>query len=107
MAIVGFKDGQGGVEQLAFGYDHDIESWRDVVATENLSYQSFGSVPLNGSPELFRCRYAEPSYCAPVGKDEHDRVAPVNAHAAFINFLEFGAAPDALLRPEPRQFIRC
>ena len=85
VAIIGFKDGQGGVEQLALGHDDDVKPRRDVVATENLSYQSFSSVSLNGSAELFRRRDAQPSYRALVGKDEHGRVAPVDADAAFID----------------------
>ena len=102
-AIVSFKDGQCGVEHLALGYDHDIKPRRDVVTTENLSYQSFSSVPLNGSAELFRRRDAQTSDRAVVGQDEHRRVAPMNSGAAFIDFLKLGAAADAFVRPEPGQ----
>jgi hypothetical protein len=105
-AVIGFKDGQGDVEQLAFGDDDDVETRRDVVATENLSYQSFSPVSLNGSAELFRCRDAQTSYRALVGEDEDRRVAPMDAGAAFIDFLKLGTPPDALVRPEPRQVIR-
>ena len=103
VAIVGFKDGQGGVEHLALGYNHDIKPRRDVVSTENLSYQSLSSVSLNGSAKLFRRRDAQASDRAVVGQDEHGRVAPVNPGAAFIDFLKLGAAADAFMRPEPRQ----
>ena len=103
VAIVGFKDGQRGVEHLALGYDHDIKPWRDVVSTENLSYESFSPVSLNGPAELLRCRDAETSDRPVVSQDEHGRVAPVDAGAAFIDFLKLGAAADAFMRPEPRQ----
>ena len=46
VAIVGFKDGQAGVEQLALRDDDDVEPGRDLVATENLSYQSFSAISL-------------------------------------------------------------
>lgn len=103
VTIVGFKGSQGGVEHFALGYDHDIKPRRDVITTENLSYQSFSSVSLNGSAELFRRRDAQASDLAVVGQDEHGRVAPVNPGAAFIDFLKLGAAADAFVRPEPRQ----
>src|SRR5437870_6952028 len=97
VAIVGFKDGQAGVEHLALGYDDDIKPGRDVVPTENLSYQSFSSVSLNGSAELFRRRDAQTSDRTVVGQDEHGRVAPMNPGAAFIDFLKLGAAADAFM----------
>jgi hypothetical protein len=107
VAIVGFKDGQRGVEQLTSGHDHDVEPRRDVVATENLSYQTFRPVSPNGSAELFCRRYPQASNRALVGKDEHGCVAAMNPGAAVVNILELGAAPDALVRPEPRHVIRC
>jgi hypothetical protein len=109
VAIVGFKGGQCGFEHFTLGYDDDIKPRRYVITTENLSYQSFSSVSLNGSTELFRRRDAQTSDRALVGQDEHGRVAPVNSGAAFIDFLKLGAAADAFMRPEPRQlyFIRC
>jgi hypothetical protein len=103
VAIIGFKDGQGGVEHLAFGYDHDIKPGRDVVTTENLSYQSFRSVPLNGSAELFRRRDAQTPRRTVVGQDEHGCVAPVNPCAPFIHFLKLGTAANVFMRPEPSQ----
>lgn len=107
LAIISFKDGQGRVEQLALGDDDDVKSWRDVVAAENLSNQSFSSVSLNSSAELFRSCDAQTSYRALVGKDEHRREPPVDAGAAFVDFLKLGAPPDVFVRPEPRQVTRC
>jgi len=103
VAIVGFKDGQGGVEHLALGHNHNVEPGRDVVVTKNLSNQSFSLVPLNGSAEFFRRRDAQTSDRPVVGQDEHGRKAPVDPYAAFIDFLKLGAAADVFMRPEPRQ----
>jgi hypothetical protein len=103
VAIVGFKDGQGGVKHLALGDDDDVEAGRDIVATKHLSYESFSSVSLNRSAELFRCRDAQACNRAVVGENEHCRVPPVYARAAFIDFLELGAAADTFMRPERSQ----
>ena len=51
-AVIGFKGSQGGVEQVTLGDDDDIEPWRDLVATENLSNQAFRTVSLNRPSEL-------------------------------------------------------
>jgi hypothetical protein len=107
LAIISFKDGQAGVEEVALGNDDDVKTLGDLVSTENLSNQSFGSVPLNSSAELFRSCDAQTSYRALVGKDEHGREAAVHTDASFVNLLKLGAAPDVLGRPEPRQVIRC
>src|SRR5437762_8278590 len=50
--VIGFKNVQAGVEQLALGDDDDVESPGDLVATENLSNQSFSSVSLHGAAQL-------------------------------------------------------
>ena len=71
--------------------------------TKNLSNQSFSPVSLNGSAELLRRGDAQTPDPAVVGQDEHGRKAPVDSHAAFIDFLKLGAAADVFMRPEPRQ----
>jgi hypothetical protein len=103
VAIVGFKDGEGSVEDLAFGDNDDIKTRRDVVMTENLSNQSFSPISLNGSAELLRRRDAQPADRPFVGQDEHGGEASVDADAALIDVLKFGAAADPFMRPEPRQ----
>ena len=107
LAIVSFKDGQGGVEQLAPGDNNHVKPSRDLVATENLSYQSFSPVSYNSSAELFRSCDAQTSNRALIGKDEYRGEAPGNARAPLVNFLKLGAAPDTLVRPEPGQVTRC
>ena len=60
-SVIGFKGGQAGVEQIAFGDDHDVEPIRDLVTTENLSNQSFSSISINGATEFPRRRNPQPS----------------------------------------------
>jgi hypothetical protein len=51
-SVIGFKDRQAGVEQIAFWYDDDVESIGELVATENLSNQTFRSISLHCVTEL-------------------------------------------------------
>ena len=53
-SVFSFKNRQAGVEQLAVGNDDDIEPRRDLVTTEDLSYQSFRSVSLDRAADFFR-----------------------------------------------------
>ena len=70
-SVIGFKDSQAGVEQVALGNDDDIKARGDLVATKNLSYQSFSTVSLHRSAELFRGRDPQPADAVLVGEDEH------------------------------------
>jgi hypothetical protein len=103
LAIVGFKDSQRRVEYFALGDDDDVEPCGDVVTTENLSYEPFRPVSLHGAAELFRGRDAQPTDRALIRQDEHRGEAAVHLGAAFVDFLELGAAADVFMRPEPRQ----
>lgn len=60
-AVIGFKDGEAGPKELALGHDDDVESRRNVIMTEDLSYQSFSAISLHRAAELLRCRDAQPS----------------------------------------------
>jgi hypothetical protein len=51
-SVFALKDGQAGVEQFTPGDHHDVEPLGDLVTTENLSYQSFSSIPQDGATEL-------------------------------------------------------
>ena len=92
VAIIGFKGGQAGVEQLALRHDDDVEAWRDLVSTENLSNQSFSSVSLNRAAELLRRRDAQPADRAAGWRGRTGCVAAVDPDAAFVNLLKLGAA---------------
>ena len=67
-SVIGFKDGQAGVQQLAFGHDDDVEPISDLVATENLSNQSFRSISLHRAAKLSGGRNAQTSHLAGVGR---------------------------------------
>jgi hypothetical protein len=109
MTIVGFKGGESGVEDLAFWYNDDIKTRRDVVMTENLSNQPLSPISLNRAAELLRGRDAQPRARSIAGQDECRGEAAMDPDAALINGLKFGASADPFVRPKPRQFlfIRC
>jgi hypothetical protein len=94
-SVFSFKNGQAGVEQVAVGNDDDVESRSDLVATENLSYQSFGSISSHGAAQLLRRSDAQPSYSLLVAEDECGAVAAPKPNAPLVHALELGAPPDA------------
>ena len=87
-AVIGFKGGQAGVEQVALRDDDHVEPRRDLVTTENLSNQSFRSISLNGSPELPRGGDPQPADVAAVRQDEQGAVAAMDPDALFVDLLE-------------------
>ena len=100
-SVIVFKGCQAGVEQFAFGDDDDVKAMGDLVTTENLSYQSFSTVSLHRSTELFRRRDSQAADAALVGQHEHRRVAAVHPHAALVNLLELRAAANVLGGKKP------
>src|SRR5205823_1512211 len=54
LSVIGFKGVQAGIEEIALRNDDDVESWSDLITTENLSNQSFGSISSNRVAKLAR-----------------------------------------------------
>ena len=99
-AVIGFKSDQRGPEQLASRHDHDVEACRKFGEPENLSYQSFSSVSLDGAAQLLRRRDPQPAYPLVVGQDEQRAVAAANPGAPLVDVLKFGMAADPLITPK-------
>lgn len=100
-AVIGFNDGEGGVEQFALGNDDNIEPRRDLVTTKNLSYQSLGAVSLDGAPELSCRGNAKTRHVPAVGQHEHCTVAPAEANATLVNLPKLRTTMNTLVRPKP------
>lgn len=98
--IIGFKNTQRGVEQLAFGHDDDVKARRDLIMTENLSNQTFSSISPNRATELLRGRDSQSTNSELVGQDKERAVATVDAGAVLVGLLKIGAAADPLVRAE-------
>jgi hypothetical protein len=95
---------QAGVEQVRLRDDDNVEPRGDLIATEDLSNQSFRSVSLNGSPEFPGGRDSQPSHPAGVGQDEHGAVAALDPDALFVHMLELGTTANALVRAKGQGF---
>jgi len=102
---IGFKGYQAGVEQLALRDDHEIVAGRDLVATKNLSNQSFSAVSLDRAAQLLACRHPKPPFDPLFRQQKERRVAAVNARAAVVHELEIGTAPDPLVGPKILQLF--
>src|SRR6185436_7430819 len=102
-SVIGFKGAQAGVEQVTLRDDDDVEPRGDLIATEDLSNQSFRSVSLDGPPEFPGGRDPQTSHLAGVGQDEYGAVAAMDLDAPFVHILELGATANALVRAEIRQ----
>ena len=53
-AVIGFKHGEADLKEIALWDNDDVEAWRDVIMTEDLSYQTFSAISLDRTAELFR-----------------------------------------------------
>ncbi len=100
-SVIGFKDGQAGVQQIAFGDDNHVESISELVATENLSNQTFRSISLHRPAELPGRRDAETPHRARVGQDEERAVAAVNPAPALVHLLKIRSASNPFGWAEP------
>jgi hypothetical protein len=98
MAVIGFKDGKAGPKELALGDDDDVEAWRDVIMTENLSYQSFSAISLNSAADLLCRRDAKPAHRRLVGLHEQRAIPAMDPRASLVNLLELRMTPDPLVR---------
>ena len=99
-SVIGFKGGQAGVEQIAFGDDHDVKSIRDLITTENLSNQSFSSISINSATEFTGRRNPQPSDPELVWQDEHRAVTAVDSDAPRVYLLILDAAANPFVRAE-------
>lgn len=94
-SVIGFKDAQAGVEELALGDNHDVEPWRDLIPTKNLSNQSFRSVSLDRATQLFRGGNTQPTDGALVCQEEHGAIPAMNPKATAVDLLKFHSAANA------------
>ena len=108
VSVVGFKDAQVCVEQVALGNHHNVESRRDLIATENLSYQSFRAISLDCTTELARGRDTQPANANHVWQQKHRGVSAVEPDALVVDLLELRPATDPFSWEEfQRRTTRC
>lgn len=103
--VIGFNDRQTGVEQLALRHDDDIVTWRYVLTTENLSYQSFSSISLYRTTQFPGCRDTQAAHIPVVGQDEDRYVSAVRPGASIVDALVLGAVTNPLRGREFQLFV--
>src|SRR5262249_11013400 len=81
------------------------EAWRELVATKNLSDQSFSSISLNRSSQFTRSSDAQSANRQIVREGEHRQIAAGRSNATIVNLLIFGSPADTFVRPEPRHVV--
>ena len=104
VSVIGFKGAQACVEQLALRHNHHVVPGRDLVATEDLSNQSFRSISLNRPSELAGRRNPQPSDAAAVGQEEHGAVPAMDSGATLVDLFELRAPANALVWAELQLF---
>ena len=100
VTVLGFKNTQAGVEQLPLRHDHDVEAGRDLVSTENLSYQSLGAVPLDRAAQFLRSGDSEPASKSLVSQDENRPIPAVNPDAPRVHPLEIRSSANPFAAAE-------
>src|SRR3954447_20469547 len=93
-SVISFKGVQAGVEKFSLRDDDDVVALGDLVATENLSNQSFSSISLHRSADLPGRRDAEPPDPPLVGEEEHGAVTAAGANAARVHLLKLRSLAD-------------
>lgn len=103
--IICFKDVQAGVEQAALRDDDNIETWRHLIPTENLSYQSFGSVSDHRAAQFLRGGDSEAarSGSSVTSKDEYRAEPSVDSRAPFVNPLKIRPSTDPFCGAKSRR----
>src|SRR5437899_4731239 len=85
VAELGFKGSQAGVEQFAFRNDDDVEAGRELVATEDLSNQSFSSISLDRATQFPGSGDSQPAYRQAVRERKQRQIAAVRPNTAIVN----------------------
>jgi hypothetical protein len=95
LSIFGFKGCQVDVEQFALGHHDHIETRDQLIVTENLSNQPFGSVSLDRAAKLSSGGDAKAPNGQTVRQEEDRGVTPMHPKAAIVHLFEFDALADA------------
>jgi hypothetical protein len=103
---LGFKGSQAGVEQFAFRDDDDVEAWRELVATKNLSNQSFSSISLDRATQFLRSGDSQSANRQVVREREHRQITAVRPDTTIVDLLVLDAATNAFVPAETSHKVR-
>ena len=100
--VVAFKAGEVCAEELASGYDDDVEAGIGLVAAEQFARETLGSIANDGASELPRRGHTQPGWadvrCRITRQHEHGHEATVPLRALCVNVLEVGPTADTFVR---------
>ena len=102
-SIVVHEAGVSGVEELGTGDHHDVDATQlrgYRAAPENLSNQSFSSIPSDRVSQLSGGHHAEPRGWTLVVGNEQGQEAAAHALTGIEDPLEFPAPPEPPVFPE-------
>ena len=97
VAELTFKGDQGSAEQVAPWNNDNVESGRELVATEDFSNQTLCSVPYDRATELPGGGDPEAALGQPIRKPEQRKFRAVNFDALVVDALILGPLPDTLV----------
>src|SRR5262245_58820443 len=100
MTVLGLNNSQLRVEQLPLRHDDNVKAGRDLVSTENLSYQSFSSIPSDRAAQFLRRRNPKAAHATRVHQDEERAIPTGDANAPLVYQPEIGVASDSFVGPE-------
>lgn len=95
-AVIGFKGGQARSEQFVAWYEDDVEAWRDVITTENLSNQSLRPISYHCAAQAFRSGDAKSADREAVGLGEQRVIPARNPPAIGVDVLELCVPANTL-----------
>jgi hypothetical protein len=95
-----FNGSQAGVEQVSLWHHDDVDAGGGLVATKNLSNQSFRSISYDGAAEFFGGRDAQAADLEFIRQGEHREEPSVDPGAAIVDSLIFDAAADPFVPTE-------
>jgi hypothetical protein len=99
-AVLSFKGSQASVEEITFRHDDDVVPWSNLVPTEDLSNQSFSSIPGDRAPQLLRGRHSQPPRGGLPWQQENREIPAVRPYASLVGQLKIGATAYPLVGPQ-------
>lgn len=100
-AVIRLDRSDTGLEKPGSGHHNDIQTGRNFMTTENISYQSFSAISHNRAAQFPGCGNPKASERLLVGEDKQRAVPAMNPDAVLVHSLKFDAASDPLVPTKP------
>jgi hypothetical protein len=94
--IFGFDPDEWSIEQFSAGHDDDVYAVGNLVATEELTRDTFDPVALDGLADLSRSRHTKPGVLAAIGHQEDREQRTPQLPSSLVGSLEVGSLSNSL-----------